>query len=131
MSMKKFVIAGCILMFALMVSAQNQGGQGGQRFGMSEEERAKWYEDVKKELKITTAQLDSIKKFDAEFTPKQRELFEKYRDDPEGRREATTKLREQQDAKLKKVLTTEQFTKYQEFRRQRMQRPGGGGGGNR
>ena len=129
--MKRFFIAGSILMFALMVSAQNQN-QGGQRFRMSEEERMKRYEDMKKEVKMNTAQLDSIKKFDAEFAPKQRELREKYRDDREKMREESQKLRNQLETKVKKVLNEDQFKKYQEFISQRRQRGNGnGGGGNR
>jgi len=126
--MKKFVITGCIAMCALMVSAQNQGGQ------TMEQRRAAWYETLTKELKITTSQLDSIKKFDAEFAPKQRELFEKYRDDREKMTTERAKLTDQLNAKIKKVLTADQYKKYDELNKQRQERTrqgGGGGGGNR
>ena len=125
--MKRFIIAGCIIMCAWVVSAQNQGGA--QRM---EEMRAQWYETLTKELKISTAQLDSIKKFDAEFAPKQRELFEKYRDDREKMTSERTKLTDQLNAKIKKVLTADQYKKYEELNRQRMERfrNRGGDGGN-
>ena len=87
--MKKIFIVGCLLMFAFMVSAQ-QGG--GQRRGMSPEQQAERYATMKKELGLTDDQLTKIKKIDEEFTPKMRELYEKYRDDREKMREEGRKL---------------------------------------
>ena len=129
--MKKFLVAGCLLMFAFMASAQ--GGQGGQRGGqMTPEQRAEFaarrYERMKTELSLTDKQLADIKKVEEEFTPKQMELFEKYRDDREKMGEEMRKLTDARNAKVKPLISTEQYTKYVEFNRPRQ---GGGGGGNR
>ena len=131
--MKKIFIVGCLLMFAFMVSAQQGGGQGR---GMSPEQQAQRYETMKKELGLTDAQLASIKKIDEEFNPKMRELFEKYRDDRDKYTEERTKLTEARNAKVKPLLSAEQYTKYVEMMsrfggRQGGNRQGGGGGGNR
>jgi len=133
--MKKFLIVGCLFVFAFMASAQ--GGQGGQRGQMTPERRAELaaqrYERMKTELKLTDKQVADIKKIDEEFAPKQRELAEKYRDDREKMAAERTKLNEARNAKVKPLLSAEQYTKYIEFNRPRQgQGQGqGGGGGNR
>ena len=125
--MKKIVLVTGLLVFALMVSAQ----QGGQRRGqMSEEALKQRYEELTKELTLKTAQLDSIKKIDQEFFAKQRVAREKAGDDREKMREEFTKLRNQQTEKIKTVLTAEQFKKYQDYQEKQRERRGGGGGGN-
>ena len=124
--MKKFLVVSCLLVFAFMASAQ--GGQGGQRGQMSPEQQAQRYERMKTECKLTDKQIADIKKIDEEFAPKQRELFEKYRDDREKMAAERTKLNEARNAKVKPLLSAEQYTKYVEFNRPRQ---GGGGGGNR
>jgi len=127
--MKKIFCIACMLTFAFMISAQ--GGQGGgQGRQMSPEQQAQRYERMKTELKLTDKQLADIKKIDEEFAPKQRELFEKYRDDREKMQAERTKLTEARNAKVKPLLSAEQYTKYVEFMRPR-QGQGGGGGGNR
>ena len=131
--MKKIFIVGCLLMFAFMVSAQQGGGQGR---GMSPEQQAERYATMKKELGLTDDQLDKIKKIDEEFNPKMRELFEKYRDDRDKMMEERTKLVEARNAKVKPLLSAEQYTKYVEMTsrfggRGGNRQGGGGGGGNR
>jgi len=125
--MKKNVLVAGLLVFALMVSAQ----QGGQRRGqMSEEALKQRYEELTKELTLKTAQIDSIKKIDQEFFAKQRVARENAGDDRGKMREEFTKLRNQQTERIKTVLTAEQFKKYQEYQEKLRERRGGGGGGN-
>ena len=123
--MKKFLVLGCLLMIAFMASAQG-GGQ------ITPEQRAEFmarrYERMKTELTLTDKQLADIKKVEEEFFPKQMELFEKYRDDRETMMTEFQKLREEQNKKVKPLISAEQYTKYVEFNRPRQ---GGGGGGNR
>ena len=132
--MKKIFIVGCLLMFAFMVSAQQGGGQGR---GMSPEQQAERYATMKKELGLTDDQLTKIKKIDEEFYHKMRELYEKYRDDREKMREEGRKLIEARNAKVKPLLSAEQYTKYVEMTNRFVGRQGGdrqgggGGGGNR
>jgi len=127
--MKKFLVLGCLLMIAFMASAQ--GGQGGGQ--MTPEQRAEFmarrYERMKTELTLTDKQLADIKKVEEEFFPKQMELFEKYRDDRETMMTEFQKLREEQNKKVKPLISAEQYTKYVEFNNFR--RGQGGGGGNR
>ncbi|MDR1097557.1 MAG: hypothetical protein LBL57_05445 [Tannerella sp.] len=123
--MKKIFAAVCMLMLTFMVSAQNQGGRG-----MSEEERAKRYDELKKELSLTDQQVDSLKAIDQELFTKMREVREKNGDNREKNREDMRKLTDKRNERVKAILTEEQYTKYQKMEEQRRQRnPGGGGGG--
>jgi len=124
--MKKIFVASCLLMFAFMVSAQQGGGQRGQ---MSPERLAQYYEQMKKDLSLTDKQLDDIKKIEADYRTKMTSAREKAGDDREKMREEMTKLRTEQNAKVKPLLKEDQYTKYVEM--QTRNRPGGQGGGNR
>ena len=123
--MKKFFVAGCLLMFAFMVSAQG-GGQGG---GFNNPEfRQRMYDRLKTEVNLTDKQLEDIKKIDDEFYfPKMQEIAEKAAGDFEKMRTEMTKLNEERNEKVKPLLSEEQFTKYVEANTFR----GGGPGGNR
>jgi len=116
--MKKIFIVTCLLTFAFMISAQ--GGQGGG--GMNSERMAQYYDGLKKDCKLTDKQLADIKKIDESYMPKMRELFEKYSDDREKMREEMTKLRAEQNSKIKPLLSAEQYKKYEEIQATRFQR---------
>ena len=127
--MKRIFVAGLLLMFAFMVSAQQGGGQRGQ---MTPEQLAERYEKMKTELKLTDKQLTEIKKIEADYRTKMRDAREKAGGDREKMREEMTKLRNEQNAKVKPQLKEDQYKKYvDDFNR--FGRPGGqgGGGGNR
>ena len=125
--MKKIFVVACLMTFALMVSAQDGQRRGG--FQMTPEQRAQYYETLKKDLKLNDKQLDGIKKIDEKYQAKQREFRENNAGgDREKMREEFTKLRTAQNAEVKKLLSAEQFKKYEELQAQRMQRRGQGGG---
>ena len=123
--MKKIFVASVLLMFAFMVSAQQGQGRG----GMSPEQQAQRYETMKKNLSLNDTQLNGIKKLEEEYQPKMMELFQKYGDDREKMMQERTKLTNERNEKVKKLISADQYTKYVEMSQQRG--PGGGGGGNR
>ena len=115
--MKKILAMSLMLVFALMVSAQSRGG----RFALSEEAQAKWYEEMTKELSLKPAQLDSIKAIDKKYNDE----MTKAREGGGGDREAWRAIGEKRTESVKKVLTSEQFTKYEAMqakRREEMRR---------
>ena len=127
--MKKFFVVSCLLMFTFMVSAQQGGGQRGQ---ISPERLAQRYEQYKKEMNLTDKQLDEIKKIEADYRTKTTALREKVGDDREKMREELTKLRNEQNEKVKPHLKEDQYKKYVELNT--FGGPAGnrqGGGGNR
>ena len=106
--MKKIFAVSLMLVFALMVSAQNRGGRG-----LSEADMEKQYEEMTKELSLKTEQLEKIKAIDKEYYAKIREA----RESGEGDRDSWRAMGEKRRESIKKVLTEEQYTKYQEMER--------------
>jgi len=117
--MKKIFIVTCMLTFAFMISAQ--GGQG-RGFQQTPEQRAAYFADMKKEVNLTDKQLTDIKKIDEDYRAKMQTARENAGGDREKMRETMTKLRTEQTAKIKPLLSAEQFKKYEAFQAQRMQR---------
>jgi len=140
--MKKVLVFSFMFFFALAMSAQDtQGGQRQGRRGEGQGGRggAQRYEQMKKDYNLTDKQVDSLKVIDNEM----RAEMQKLREANEGgggqgfNREAFEKINTKRDARYKKILTEEQYKKYQEQQkamRERMQQgggPGGPGGGQR
>ena len=136
--MKKFLVLGCLFVFAFLASAQ--GGQGGGGFQMTPEQQAEFQarrdERLKTECKLTDKQLADIKKVEESYTPKMNELRTKFMETQDREKWAADfqKLREEINAKVKPLISAEQYAKYVELNSptfgQRGQ-GGGGGGGNR
>jgi len=122
--MKKIFMVACLMTFAFMVSAQGQGGQGRGGFQQTPEQRAAWYETLKKEAKLTDAKVAEIRKIEDEYQTK----MQAARQGGNFDRDAMTKLRDEQNAKVKAALTADQFKKYEELQAAQRQRMGGGGG---
>ena len=122
--MKKIFVLSFMLMFALIVSAQQR--RGGM---MSEEAMAQMYEEMKKELSLTDKQFEDVKAIYTDYYTKMREQRESAGGDREKMRELMTSLGEKRNEKIKEVLTAEQFTKYEKMEADRRQRGPGGGGG--
>ena len=112
MNMKKFVLAALAMVFSVTLFAQ--APQRGERREFKPEEMATRMADgMKKELNLNDEQYKSVYN-----------LYLKR--DREARREEMKKQQEAMNAELKKVLTKEQYTKYEEMlKKQQRQRQGG------
>ncbi len=99
-------------------AAGERGGAG--RVGSEE-----WLNRLSEQLKLTAEQKQKV----AAAQKEQRDQMARLREDtsltPEQRREKARALREEMDKKMKEILTSDQYTHWQELRRQR---PGGPGG---
>ena len=116
--MKKILVVSLMLVFTLMVSAQNRGGR------LSEADMEKRYVEMKKELSLNDQQLEKIKAIDKDFFAKMNEA----RESGSGDRDTWRAMGEKRREDIKKVLTDEQNTKYQEMERKwREERQSGGG----
>ena len=115
--MKKIFIVSCLLTFAYMVSAQGGGG-----IQQNSERMNQYYEAMKKECNLNDKQVAEIKKLDEAFFPKLAEVFEKYGDNREKMTEEMTKVRTEQNTKVKPLLSADQFKKYEAFQATRFQR---------
>jgi uncharacterized tellurite resistance protein B-like protein len=88
---------------------------------------------LKDSLQLSDKQLDSVVTILQEFQPKQREIMMNQDMSREDKMAKVKELNDARNARLKGILTEEQFKKYQEMeerRRQRMQQGGGRPGGN-
>jgi len=122
--MKRILIVCITMIFACAMSMSAQDRQG--RRGGNPEQR---YEQMKKELGLEDAQVDSLKAIDTQF----RAEFQKAREQNGGNGgfnpEEMQKMNEKRNERVKTILTDEQYTKYLEL--QQSQRRGGPGGGQR
>lgn len=121
--MKRIFVVGFMLMFAFVVAAQERGR------GMSEEDRAKRYEQLKTDLGLNDQQVDSLKAIDTAFFTKMREQREKSGGDRDAMRADMQKMNEERNERVKAILSEEQYKKYVEAESQRRQRGPGGSGG--
>lgn len=136
--MKKIIFLAMTLFMVSAVTSQAQERQ--QREKMTPEQQAtRTVEQLNKELTLTEKQQTDLKKWYTDSYTQRAKNMEKNRDNREAMRETMKKDQEATQAQLKKVLTEEQFKKYQENEKKRMEQrqnrgqrgPGMGQGGPR
>lgn len=118
--MKKILFLATTFVMLLFFSANAQ--QGGQREKMTPEQMAtRTVERMNKEVTLNEKQQADLKKwFTTSYTERSKSM-EKNKDNREAMRESMKKDKEATDAQLKKVLTAEQFKKYQDAEKKRQQ----------
>ena len=103
-----------------------EGKEGkGKRGGPSAEQQL---EMMSERLQLTDEQKPKVKTVLEEFAKKRSELRDAT---PEERREKYPALMEEQDKKLKPILTSEQYAKWEKMREERKNRGPGGPGGEK
>ena len=113
------IALGSLIAFSNLATAQ-EGKEGKKKGGMSVEQQM---ERMTEALKLTDEQKPKVEAVLKESAKKREEL----RDVPQDeRRDKAQAIREAQDKKMKEILTSEQYEKYQA-----MPRPGRGGGAPR
>jgi len=115
-----------VFVIAVVGKAQPGGGMGG-----TPEERAKRQTDqIKEAVGLNADQEKKVYDLNLENGKKMTEMMQANQGGGmEGMREAMTKSREEMTAKIKGILTAEQFTKYEKYLADRANRGPGGGGG--
>jgi Spy/CpxP family protein refolding chaperone len=132
--MKKSIslIATIFMLLIFNASVIAQQGQGRGRGNMDPEEFAKRQTtQMKESLELTAEQLSEVEKLNLEYAEKMKEAREQAGDDREAMRSAMMEMVKAKDVKMKKILTAEQWTKFEAERKERMQNRRGGGGGRR
>ncbi|MFR9503811.1 MAG: hypothetical protein SNH73_05110 [Rikenellaceae bacterium] len=130
--MKKLVLVAITAIMTLCGSMamaqppQGQGGQGGRGQQMTTEERVAM---LKEQLNLTDKQCEQITALETERQENQTRPQEGgERPDREAMQKAMQEAQEAQLTEMKKILTEEQFTKYQEMMQQQQQRQRSQGG---
>ena len=107
--MKKLITL-CFFAFALLFSFQGLNAQNTLEINAAASEKAK---EIRKNIKITNAQLDDVYQAYKEFQTN----YVNISDDLESNQEQLMKINDLLDEKLKGILTAEQFEKYLEIYR--------------
>lgn len=122
--MKK-IIFGLALMAGVLTTAQScckgQMKDNAEMKEMRTERHAKHMEDMKKELGLSDAQVTKINALHEEQQTKREAERAKMDAERTARMEAMKQEREAMDAKMSKILTPEQYTKWQEMKKDRME----------
>jgi Spy/CpxP family protein refolding chaperone len=132
MKLRSFLFAFAFLFVGIMAMAQPLQGMG--QFN-PEEMIKRQTEQMVKDLGLNDSQKTKIEALNKKYGAKMGEVFQSAGGDREKVREKMTAMRTEKDAELKTILTPEQFTKYQELEKKRMEerrqngqgRPGGPG----
>lgn len=135
--MKKLLLAAVALMFSVSMFAQ-QPQRGERREFKPEEMATRMADGMKKELNLNNEQYKSVYnlylKRGEEMKARRDKGQQGQQVSREARREEMKKNQEAMNAELKKILTAEQYTKYEEMLKKQQQRqhqggPRGGQGG--
>lgn len=132
--MKKLLLAAVALMFSVSMFAQ-QPQRGERREFKPEEMATRMADGMKKELNLNDEQYKSVYnlylKRGEEMKARRDKGQQGQQVSREARREEMKKNQEALNAELKKILTAEQYTKYEEMlkKQQQRQRQGGPRGG--
>jgi Spy/CpxP family protein refolding chaperone len=103
-------------------------GERGPGMGRGSEE---WLKRLTEELKLTEAQKQKVEANQKAQMEKMAKLRQDTSLTQEARREKMRALREENDTKMKEILTTEQYEKWQKLRQERPGGPGRGAGERR
>src|SRR5882672_4588806 len=113
---------GSLVACSNLAMAQDQKPGGGRR-GPSVEQRM---ERMTEELKLTDEQKPKVKAVLEDSQKKQQELFSDSSVSREDRREKMRGIRDNEDKKLKEILTADQYAKHEKMREE-MRAAGKGG----
>jgi Spy/CpxP family protein refolding chaperone len=136
-----FLLMAIVLVFSVSCNKLRQNSQEQQQMGPGNFDPAAFVdrqmEELKEGLDLSRDQEKQVREILTAGSETMRKAREEMRDgggDREAMREKMQQMREEQNQKIKAVLSEEQFAKYEQIqaeRRERMRQGGGGfGGGN-
>ncbi|MCY1722245.1 hypothetical protein OU798_17965 [Prolixibacteraceae bacterium Z1-6] len=129
--MKKLGLLMMIVIFGATLSlAQNRDGQ---RNFDPEEMAKRQTKELTELLSLDKAQAQKVHELNLESGKKMSKMREEMQGggDREAMREKMTEMRKKQNAEMKKILSEDQYTKYEKYLEERRARRGGSGGGQR
>lgn len=118
--MKKIVFLTTAVLMSLSVMLHAQPREPQHRI-TPEQHAAQMVERLHKELTLTEKQQEELKTWFTRSFTQQKEESDKNRSNREAMRQFREKQRKANDAELKKVLTAEQYKKYEENQRKRQE----------
>ena len=125
--MKKSLYYTAFLLFIGSLALPAFAQQGGGRGNMDPKEMAKRQTDQMKEsLELTAEQLPKVEALNLKYAEKFKVVRDEAGDDRESMRSAIREMMKEKDVEIKKILTADQWTKFEADRKERMQNRGGG-----
>jgi Spy/CpxP family protein refolding chaperone len=111
---------GLVIVFALLLVQQMAWAQGqGRGMMMSPQERA---QQLKERIALTDEQTAKVAKILEESQTKMMEMMGSFQGDREAARKAMQEVQAKQDKAIEALLTKDQLKKYEELKKERMQR---------
>jgi len=117
------IISTTFLLVCLVVVTMAQAPQGRQGRQFNPEDMAKRQtEQMTEDLNLNEQQVEKVSALNKKYAEKMRDAFQNTDGNREQMREKMQTQRTEKEAELKEILTDEQFKKYQEIEKERMQR---------
>ena len=116
-----------LFFFSFSPSFAQQGG--GDRRNMDPKEMAeRQTNQMKESLELTAEQLPKVEALNLKYAEKFKVARDEAGDDRESMRDTIMGIIKEKDVEMKKILTADQWTKFNKERKERMQNRGSGGG---
>lgn len=122
---------GFLLLATIFFASVAMAQPGGQRNFDPKEMAKRQTEELTKELGLNKDQAKKVLELNTKSMEKMSEMRGQMRDgggDREAMLEKMQKSRDEQNAEMKKILTDDQYKKYEKYLEERRARRGGGGG---
>ncbi len=122
--MKKIILSAAMIAFGTFAMAQETSKMTKKNPAQMEQKREEHMKMMKQELNLTSAQMDKIKLL------QDRNMAERKANAPAKQEERRAKMAEmkakraQHDAEMKKILTADQYTKWEANKKEKMQKKG-------
>jgi protein CpxP len=114
-----------LLFFFISPSFAQQGG--GDRRNMDPKEMAeRQTNQMKESLKLSAEQIPKVEALNLQYAEKIKVARDEAGDDRESMRSTMMEMMKEKDVEMKKILTAEQWTKFEADRKERMQNRGRG-----
>lgn len=108
---------------------RGEGRRGQGRRG-NPEERQKRQDELYAQLNLSEVQKTKVTEINENYRVKMQEMRKNSNGDREGMRESMMKMREEQNAELKNIMTAEQFEKFTAIQKAQREKRGRGRRGN-
>jgi len=125
--MKKATNHIAVLAILFLMAFQSFAQQGGGRRNMEPKEMAeRQTTEMKESLELTADQLPKVEALNLKYAEKLGEARDASDGDRESMRSTMMEMMKEKDVEMKKILTAEQWTKFEADRKERMQNRGDG-----
>ena len=125
--MKKRLFYITIMVWTLSFTSASFAQQGGGQRNMEPKEMAeRQTNQMKESLELTAEQLPKVEVLNLKYAEKFGKARDQANGDRESMRSTMMEMMKEKDVELKKILTADQWTKFEADRKERMQNRSGG-----